>query len=132
MFFTALMSGCKKSNQLDVAPVTGIVTLDGKPVSGGVVVFQPARGRGATGIISSDGKYFMRTYREADGAIVGLNKIAVSSSGKMPTIEEQEAGTVNIKQNLPGIYTSPETSGLSFSVEAGKENHFDIKLFSTK
>ena len=55
-----LLVGCGGS-PWPTAPVHGTVTLDGKPLDNGRVTFVPKAGRGASGIIQSDGTFKMET-----------------------------------------------------------------------
>src|SRR5690348_7516913 len=71
------LGGCKNANELETAPASGKVLLDGKPLSRGTVTFVPPRGRVANGDIQSDGTFKLSTYRSNDGAIVGKHKATV-------------------------------------------------------
>ncbi|QDU76737.1 hypothetical protein Pan97_37940 [Bremerella volcania] len=80
-----------------VAPVNGIVTLNGKPVADMVVTFTPIPGKtesvggdnepgkSATGNTDSEGKFILSTYERNDGALVGEHKVTVFGSGPDPT-----------------------------------------------
>ncbi len=69
------------------APVQGKVTLNDKPVSGGVVTFSPIvegagaahAGKAASGEIKEDGTYTLTTYKTGDGAILGSHKVSVGA-----------------------------------------------------
>jgi hypothetical protein len=62
-----------------VAPVSGRITLDGKPVTTGVVIFYPQTGRPATSQIGSDGRYTLGTFTPTDGALPGLHRVVIES-----------------------------------------------------
>ncbi|NOX54416.1 MAG: carboxypeptidase regulatory-like domain-containing protein [Planctomycetes bacterium] len=130
-------------------PVTGTVTLDGKPVEGATVVFVPkeeGKGRAATGVTDSDGKYSLGTFASGDGVIPGEYLVKVTKyrppSSQQPPVEDEEdeesemrafleaqKGTepTTTETELPVKYSNEQTSGLFFTVEA-KENTFDIPL----
>ena len=68
--------GCAQQEQL--APVTGVVTIDGKPYPGGKVIFSPtakegsdAVGRPSFGIPDEQGRFSLSCFKPNDGAIVG-------------------------------------------------------------
>lgn len=124
---TSVQGGCSSGNRLDVAPVCGKVTLDGKPVSAGIVVFTPERGRGARGQLASDGSFVLSTYGEGDGAIVGLNKIAVA-----PPPEDESGRRPPGYAEIPQHYHNGKSSGLEGEVKAGRSNVFDLKLHSSQ
>lgn len=71
-------AGCGQKPAYDVAPVRGVVTLDGAPLEGGRLMFapvaQPGELRsGKTGFadIGASGAYTVGTYGPQDGAVVG-------------------------------------------------------------
>jgi hypothetical protein len=64
-------------------PVKGKVTYQGKPLTQGTITFEPDDiGREAHGNISADGSFTLTTYKEGDGAVPGLHRVAVSMTGK--------------------------------------------------
>lgn len=85
LVFVPVASGCGRASYMkDVAPVTGYVELDGKPVTEGYVTFTPkvtsnadplSSGKAASGTIGSDGKFMLSTYGNNDGAIIGEHTV---------------------------------------------------------
>lgn len=89
-------AGCGEAYQ--VAPVSGTVTLDGKPLPGVVVTFQPAieQNQRAIGPASSattgpDGRYTLHlvTVDRKPGAVVGKHTVRIMKP--RPSSEEIEA-----------------------------------------
>jgi len=123
MLLTAL-AGCGGKP----ATVSGVVTLDGKPLERGSVGFTPvAGGMRAAGVIDGDGSYTLSTNRDA-GLEIGEYAVTVVS---------REPGPENAQgPPMPGPYITPQhysvesTSGLKFNV-AGGSNTIDIALTST-
>jgi hypothetical protein len=106
------LGGCRPGYQLDTAPVSGKVLVDGKPLATGTVLFTPMHGRGARGVIKSDGSFTLSTYRDADGAILGEHRIAVIAyEGERNELTGEDARAL-----IPHRYMSPESSGLSHRV----------------
>ncbi len=72
-------------------PVSGTVTLDGKPLAQASVVFAPAgTGQPAVGVTDEAGKYTLTTTNPKDGAVVGSYKITVikaSASGPVANLD---------------------------------------------
>jgi hypothetical protein len=74
--------GCE-SKPHGLAPVSGIVTLDGQPVSGVRVTFQPSGrdtdnpGPGSSAFSDASGRYELKTVRGDDGAIPGLHTVRI-------------------------------------------------------
>jgi len=130
-----VICGCG-SEQIETAEVSGVVTLDGKPLEQGTVTFTPSAGRGATGQIATDGRFTLSTYDNGDGAIVGTHKIAVICSeeiaGRQSNSESLDAGLMPAPQRslIPAKYTNDSTSGLTFEVKAGQENEAVLNLAS--
>jgi hypothetical protein len=99
----------------------GTVTLDGKPLDKGTILFVPSRGRASSGEIRSDGTFTLSTYGVDDGAIVGDNKVAVFIA--MDSEQEGEHASP-----IPQRYASPSTSGLTFKVKPDQANDFLVIL----
>jgi len=75
-----LTAGCGGGKQ-KLAKVSGVVTLDGKPLDGAMVTFQPTDGgRPATGVTGADGHFTLTTYTSGDGAQLGDHKVLVTKS----------------------------------------------------
>lgn len=119
--------GCESN--ANVAAVDGVIRLDGQPLSQGMVHFTPKAGRGAKGMIQSDGTFRLGTYSDADGALIGVHRVSITSS-------EQPTGPPNFdvdrpavtKSRIPVSYASADTSHLTFEVKGDQDNHavFDL------
>jgi hypothetical protein len=117
-------TGCN-STQPEYVPVTGTVTLDGKPLTKGNVLTQPSAGRGANALIQPDGTFTLKT-RDQDGALIGTHKVAVlSHEGGTGSGPEASIG----KLLVPERYINPETSGLTIEVKPD-DNNVELKLTS--
>ncbi|MGN6134638.1 MAG: Ig-like domain-containing protein [Aureliella sp.] len=134
MLFQAGCGG--PSDQPELGQVTGTVTLDGKPLSGVAVVFQPVSGRPATGMTDAEGKYELTYIRETKGTKVGSNRveIAPSEDGEAEeSADEGEESAAGAPQAKPGKPKVPARynveSELKVDVKPG-ENTFDFKLES--
>ena len=73
------LAGCGASNP-PTFPVSGTVTLDGKPVEGAAVLFIPFDGTGqpASAMSDASGNYALTTFTANDGAMAGNYKIKVT------------------------------------------------------
>jgi len=124
-----LFGGCGDNSRLKVAKATGTVALDGKPLTDGVVIFTPTSGRGATGVIGSDGTFSLSTYGESDGATIGIHNVSI-----VPALDDKEVleseEPIDANPQIPTKYFNPASSGLKQEVKAGDENHFDFELVS--
>src|SRR5688572_19493772 len=84
---TAAFTACSKDGSVDVAPVSGKVTLDGKPIGKLIVTFMPAdegtQMPPSNGTTDSEGRYTLRTSSGQIGAVPGLHNVMIAdeSSG---------------------------------------------------
>jgi len=126
-----LALGCHQGPDLPpLAPVTGSVTLDGKPLPRGSVQFVPDTGRGtegptATAEIQPDGTYTLTTAGQ-NGAMIGWHRARVVS--KQEPKDETDTDPPSL---IPIKYSHPQRSGLSYEVQDIETNVIDIEL-STK
>lgn len=127
-----------------LARVQGKVTVAGKPVRKGRIMFYPAGAPGATGAIAEDGSYSLTTHKPGDGAAVGEHRVAIEATevgaGSMrppqTPEEEMEMSRVGVKRVLvagkviwlvPEKYSKLETSGLTATVRAS-DNQIDFDI----
>ncbi len=140
MLASVLISGCGSSLP-DVGYVTGVVTLDGKPLANAEVTFAPEKGRGSSGITDETGKYELFYVAGEPGALIGAHKVMITSGGvpvegeenisadasDEPDIAPRRKPTGPKKGGIPAKYNSKTT--LTADVQSGS-NTFDFKLES--
>lgn len=122
-----LFAGCGEET-LSLAPVSGKVTLDGKPVPSGVVIFSPDADQGTTGPngsghLNRDGTFRIRT-AQRDGAVPGQHRVRINLY--LPSPEDDFPST-----SIPQRYMSDATSGLTADVAPDTQNDYHFELFST-
>src|SRR5204863_2620412 len=61
-------------------PVSGIVLIDGQPLTRGNISFVPENGRPSAGKIAQDGRFTLTCYNGADGAILGKHRVQVAAN----------------------------------------------------
>jgi hypothetical protein len=132
------LAGCGGGPRL--VPVSGVVTLDGKPYKGAVVSFQPigskdddAPGRQSMGVTDEAGRFTLKYDGLEPGAVVGKHAIRIVTEGNYVPGTTSETGSDD--------YTPPSSlkvdpipaswNGLSdktFEVPAGgtDQANFDI------
>jgi len=114
-----LLSGACNRNQGPVlAPVSGTVTLDGKPLAGAGVVFKQEGARKSVAWTDEAGRYELTYFRDDKGAVIGEHKVIITTA-------DSEA---EIPESLPARYNQEST--LKETVEAGKQNVIDFALTS--
>ena len=99
------------------ASVEGKVTYQGKPLPGGTVQFHAPKGKPVVAKIDAEGSY------SAPAVPVGPVKITVETTSVKPKAGGKPGNYIPI----PVKYASPETSGLTLTVQEGKQRH-DIEL----
>jgi hypothetical protein len=119
-------AGCNRSTQ--ESQVSGNVSLDGKEIGPGIIVFAPVNnGTPAIGPIDDDGNYSMSTSHE-DGLSSGKYKVGVSVR-EVPANVKRGEMTPPGKLLIPQKYEDSATSGLEYDVAPGS-NTIDIELKS--
>lgn len=132
----SLLAGCGPDRPA-TAPLTGQVTLDGRPLAGAALIFSPvAGGRPAQAVTDADGRYQAWTFEPGDGALLGEHRVAVSlvkTTGAQATadgLEGATSGPIRTESLIPAQYSRVETSGLTAQVAAGEKNAADFALSS--
>jgi hypothetical protein len=116
-----LLAGCDRGPRL--AAVGGTITLDGQPLAGAAVEFQPDQGGSPSyGKTDGAGCYDLKFCVGRSGAMIGRHVVRISTF-------RQEAGSneipVNIPERVPPRYN--EKSELVCEVQAGR-NRLDFTL----
>lgn len=120
VFFIASVSGCGSG---DFGSVNGKVTLDGKPLKGASVTFQPVKkGRPSSGITDEEGNYVLKYTADQEGAEIGEHIVRIS----LEETEKDEFGEeVSLGETVPAKFNVE--SELKREVKPG-DNKFDFKL----
>jgi hypothetical protein len=116
-----LLAGCGKSGP-ELAAVSGRVTLDGQPLPGAQLMFQPeALGSPSFGLADREGKYELGYKRGVKGAVIGWHAVKIQM--------DPGASTPSGEKSLPARYNTE--SNLRREVVSG-ENILDFELTSEK
>ncbi|WP_417391838.1 hypothetical protein [Gimesia sp.] len=120
-----LLTGCGDSggsDQPDLGTVTGVVTMDGQPLSNVMVSFSPENGRPSIARTDEAGNYELGYLAETKGAVIGKHTVSITTPQENPTPPGQV-----YKDPIPAKYNSKTT--LTADVKAG-DNTFDFQLES--
>jgi hypothetical protein len=129
-----LTAGCGGSNEFGVAPVSGRVTMDGKPLAEARVGFQPdftaatgnQAGSDAFGVTDAEGRYTLELVLGGEGASVGRNRVSIST---YHGVEDPATGQGKVlaPETVPEKYRG-RTSTLTFDVPSAgtTEANFDL------
>ena len=126
----AALAGCSRAPALKVAPVSGRVTVDGRPLVGVKVAFAPDatagnRGPMATGWLDRQGRYELQTIRGLKGAVPGLHQVFFLDPNVGASSDEADR-TAGLHPKL----LNPAASGLTAVVELNRPNAIDFSLSS--
>ena len=118
--WATLLSGCGGSGP-EVAPVSGRVTLDGAPMAGSRIKFQPEAGGGSPsyGTADQDGRYVLGYKRGQPGALIGSHTVSIERGARDDADKSKP-------QPLPARYNT--ASELRKEVKAGEDNVIDLEL----
>ena len=125
--------GCTRTSDLPPrAAVSGLVSLDGQPLTTGTVQFVPESPNNgvrptATGSIAADGRFTLSTDRQAgggDGAVLGWHQVRVIAI--KPPVKETDPP----RSLIPARYGDATKSGLRFEVQPVEQNVIDLVLTS--
>lgn len=117
-------------------PAGGLVEYQGQPLDGATVVFVAKAADGkeydATGVTDVKGRFRLRTFRDGDGAILGVHRVQVQklmrvTTKAVPGLAAEDQPTVE-KNVLPLKYANYEKSGLTAEVTEKGPNDFTFML----
>jgi len=124
--FVVIVTGC--SSNAEGGPISGTVTLEGKPISDGAVTFHSRDGRtGSSEIIG--GQY---TIRKAPTGVCRITVLTAPRGDSGPPVEGPTSGLPEQKSKggyvpVPPRYHTPATSDLNYTVTPGPQT-YDINL----
>ncbi|WP_298866435.1 carboxypeptidase-like regulatory domain-containing protein [uncultured Gimesia sp.] len=138
LFLTVALVGCGSSDTSKplpkTAPVSGVVTMNKKPLASATVTFHPdagTKGTDCTGRTDEAGKYTLTQQHGAAGAPPGKYKVTVSliMRGDGTPLPEDGAGEGGVAvETLSGKYSDLGKTTLKADVpESGGEINFDLK-----
>ncbi|HJZ58381.1 MAG TPA: DUF4198 domain-containing protein [Gemmataceae bacterium] len=118
-----------------VAPVSGTVTLDGKPLANAWVTFMPVGtkdnpdpGPTAAGKTDAQGKFTLAIEPGRPGAVVGKHKVAINSAGGDEKGGDRDAGGPRgPREKLPDVYNYKTTLTFDVPPEGTETANFELK-----
>ena len=127
-----VVAGCS-SSPYSLVPVSGTVTLDGQPLAGGVINFQPVGegtvtvGPGSTARIDAAGRFSLSTIRGQPGAVVAKHRVKIYSYSA-ETAKIEDGGSTAQRERVPARYNYQ--SDVTFDVPAGGTDKADFTIQS--
>lgn len=132
-----LVFGCGPDRP-PLGDVSGTVTYDGKLLEQGTIIFEVPGSRPTCGKIVNGQITELCTFVSGDGVPVGEARVAITATvARSPSTPTQAAassneptptaGMVEFEQLIPVKYGNPETSGLTATIEKGRNSlSFDL------
>jgi hypothetical protein len=119
-----LTAGCGRGPKM--VPVSGVVTVDGQPVTAAAVMLYRKGSPAVSAQTQADGTFQLR-------AVEGVHAVTITAceaAGPMldPTATEDSAKAPKLKWIVPQRYSQLEQTDLKAKVEAGKANQFKFDL----
>lgn len=113
------LTGCDGGPK--IVPVSGMVTIDGQPLTYGHVQVIPTGWRPASGRIGGDGRFTLTTTVPGDGCVVGTHPVAVLAG--------ESISPETMKWHAPQKYADISTSNLKVTI-TGPTDDLKIELKS--
>ena len=86
----------------DLGTVSGKVTMDGQPLTNGLITFEPeAGGRASIGKTDSSGQYTL-IWAEQKGAVIGSHRVSVTTITEAEAVEEMGSDSDAYAQQAMG------------------------------
>lgn len=137
-----LVVSCGGDNSI-IVPVSGIVTLDGKPLGNANVQFQPmAQGKenpgyGSFAVTDNAGRFELAISSQQlqkQGAVVGRHRVSITSSQDQtefdPKIGSPDGGTPKSRikpEKVPSKYNADSTLIFEVPVKGTNKANFDLE-----
>ena len=122
--------------QLKFAPVSGKVTLNGKPLAGASVTFEPVTEPGTTplppssfGKTDQNGEFTLQAVGGENGALVGKHRVMILSKDEQAATGDERRRVERVVEKLPRKYNAD--SELTFDVPPGGTTEAVFQLTST-
>jgi len=120
LVLAVFLTGCG-SDGPERGVVTGKVTLNGDPLPGADIVFQPEEGSPSLAVTDDKGRYDLMYTRDKRGAMVGEHVVQITTP---TTSTDAQGNQVMVPQQVPPKYNA---GSLTREVKPGR-NSYDFDL----
>ena len=147
-FVVLLSSGCNKKRMKGLVPAQGVVTLNGEPVAGAMIMFTPVQigteAVAASTTTDEKGAFKMTTVDPGDGVFPGdynvtvvkdefqggltLEQARVNSQNPDEARKQGSVEEATVIHYLPAKYADMNTTDLKVSIPAGGQKNHEIAL----
>ena len=130
----AALTGCG-DDRFVLAPVSGVVTFEGIPLSSARITFEPTgqraghlAGPGSFAITDGNGRFRLQTVMGEDGAVVGRHRVTIRAFRNSTDGLDMNIDNAESKEIVPAQYNDEST--LTFEVVPDTENIATFELTS--
>lgn len=133
LFVVPIAGGCQKGER-PTAPVSGAITLNGKPLAGGSIVSQPfapkgsvIAGKGSVAFCDPDGHFKLETLDGQDGAVIGEHRIRIYGPRVTSvTASDKDVGRAAAPEIVPSKYNHKSELTLTVPPEGTTGANFNL------
>ncbi len=128
--------GCGSSDIQVAKRVSGVVTLNGKPLANASVTFVPAAtsdnqnaGPTAQGLTNVQGKYELAVDPSTTGAVVGQCRVYITTLIGQPGADDRDAGgpVAKMQELIPARYNMNTQLTFNVPAEGTESANFELK-----
>tara|TARA_R110002111_G_scaffold177322_1_gene243432 strand:+ start:69724 stop:70092 length:369 start_codon:yes stop_codon:yes gene_type:complete len=118
-----VLTGCSGggTDLPELTPVSGVITLQGKPLPGAQVTFVPQSGRPSNGSTDAEGRYELYYKAGVPGAVSGKHTVQI-------TVEENMELPKNKQTVIPAKYNTRSTLEATITDKEPVTQNFDLKI----
>ena len=135
LLYGAACAGCGDSKEYELAPVSGVVTVDGAPAANVEVAFQPIGGAenptpGPSSSARADGagRFELLTIRDEPGAVVGQHRVLITTPRPArSSASDTDAGQPLHKELIPARYNTNTTLTFDVPADGTTAANFELK-----
>ena len=147
-FVVLLSSGCNKKRMKGLVPAQGVVTLNGEPVAGAMIMFTPVQigteavARAPTRVVKGEsvvlggrpgvedfpGDYNVTVVKDEFQGGLTLEQARVNSQNPDEARKQGSVEEATVIHYLPAKYADMNTTDLKVSIPAGGQKNLEIAL----
>jgi hypothetical protein len=102
--------------------VEGRVTLNGKPLAGAVVTFEPGKHHGSSGVTNELGFYFLQFREGLPGAAAGGHVVTITTHRRA----NKDQNLAEVPELVPAIYNEQSTLKVEVAKLPANEHNFEL------
>jgi hypothetical protein len=113
--FLLFLLGCNRGPQ--IVPTAGKISIDGKPLTTGMIMVFHKGYRGAVAMIQNDGSFIFKTHEKNDGCLLGEHPITISCN--------RNVNDSTVEYLIPEHYSDVNRSNTKIKIDGANS---DLKI----